>query len=180
MKKTEPKSQNEDRAIDLTLRPERWDDYVGQEKIKDSLKVILAAAKKRKEVSDHLLFSGPAGLGKTTLAYLVARELGGMIKTTSGPALEKSGDLAAVLTNLSPGEILIHRRSASHQSDDRGGALSRDGGAEVASRGREGTVRADVELGPSAVHFDRRDDAGEFVVPAASLPFRRDVAFELL
>ena len=95
-----PKSNqnpNDDRAIDLTLRPERWDDYVGQEKIKDSLKVILAAAKKRKEVSDHLLFSGPAGLGKTTLAYLVARELGGMIKTTSGPALEKSGDLAAVL-----------------------------------------------------------------------------------
>jgi len=98
---------NEDRTIDLTLRPERWDDYVGQEKIKDSLKMILAAAKKRKEVSDHLLFSGPAGLGKTTLAYLVARELGGMIKTTSGPALEKSGDLAAVLTNLSPGEILF-------------------------------------------------------------------------
>lgn len=98
---------NDDRAIDLTLRPEHWDDYVGQEKIKDSLKVILAAAKKRKEVSDHLLFSGPAGLGKTTLAYLVARELGGVIKTTSGPALEKSGDLAAVLTNLAPGEILF-------------------------------------------------------------------------
>ena len=106
MKKSD-QSQNDDRAIDLTLRPERWDDYVGQEKIKDSLKVILAAAKKRKEVSDHLLFSGPAGLGKTTLAYLVARELGGMIKTTSGPALEKSGDLAAVLTNLAPGEILF-------------------------------------------------------------------------
>lgn len=98
---------NDDRAIDLTLRPERWDDYIGQEKIKDSLRVILAAAKKRKEVSDHLLFSGPAGLGKTTLAYLVARELGGMVKTTSGPALEKSGDLAAVLTNLAPGEILF-------------------------------------------------------------------------
>jgi Holliday junction DNA helicase RuvB len=106
MKKSD-QNPSEDRAIDLTLRPERWDDYIGQEKIKDSLKVILAAAKKRKEVSDHLLFSGPAGLGKTTLAYLVARELGGMIKTTSGPALEKSGDLAAVLTNLTPGEILF-------------------------------------------------------------------------
>ncbi len=106
MKKSD-QNPNDDRAIDLTLRPERWNDYVGQEKIKDSLKVILAAAKKRKEVSDHLLFSGPAGLGKTTLAYLVARELGGTIKTTSGPALEKSGDLAAVLTNLAPGEILF-------------------------------------------------------------------------
>jgi Holliday junction DNA helicase RuvB len=97
----------DDRNIDSTLRPAAWDEYVGQEKIKDNLRVILDAAKKRKETSDHLLFSGPAGLGKTTLAYLVARELGGMIKTTSGPALEKAGDLAAVLTNLTPYEILF-------------------------------------------------------------------------
>ena len=97
----------DDANIDLTLRPTAWDEYVGQEKIKDNLKVILEAAKKRKEAADHLLFSGPAGLGKTTLAYLVAHELGGMIKTTSGPALEKVGDLAAVLTNLGPGEILF-------------------------------------------------------------------------
>ncbi len=97
----------DDANIDLTLRPTAWDEYVGQEKIKDNLKVILEAAKKRKESADHLLFSGPAGLGKTTLAYLVAHELGGMIKTTSGPALEKVGDLAAVLTNLGPGEILF-------------------------------------------------------------------------
>lgn len=97
----------EDLNIDLTLRPTEWDEYIGQEKIKDNLKTILSAAKKRGEAADHLLFAGPAGLGKTTLAYLVARELGGMIKTTSGPALEKAGDLAAVLTNLSPGEILF-------------------------------------------------------------------------
>ena len=76
----EPENPKEDRAIDLTLRPASWDEYVGQEKIKGNLSVILEAAKKRKEVSDHLLFSGPAGLGKTTLAYLVARELGGMVK----------------------------------------------------------------------------------------------------
>jgi Holliday junction DNA helicase RuvB len=105
MKKT---NQNkDDQNIDLTLRPTVWDDYVGQEKIKNNLKVILEAAKNRNETADHLLFSGPAGLGKTTLAYLVARELGGLIKTTSGPAIEKAGDLAAVLTNLSPGEILF-------------------------------------------------------------------------
>lgn len=97
----------DDRNIDSTLRPTAWDEYVGQEKIKSGLKVILDAAKKRRESSDHLLFSGPAGLGKTTLAYLVARELGGMIRTTSGPALEKTGDLAAILTNLTPGEILF-------------------------------------------------------------------------
>ena len=97
----------DDRNIDATLRPTAWDEYVGQEKIKNGLKVILDAAKKRRESADHLLFSGPAGLGKTTLAYLVARELGGMIRTTSGPALEKTGDLAAILTNLTPGEILF-------------------------------------------------------------------------
>lgn len=97
----------DDQTIDLTLRPTRWDEYVGQEKTKHNLKVMLEAALKRKEPADHLLFSGPAGLGKTTLAYLVAHELGGMVKTTSGPALEKSGDLAAILTNLAPGEILF-------------------------------------------------------------------------
>ena len=97
----------DDANIDLTLRPTNWDEYVGQEKIKNNLKVLLEAAKGRGEVADHLLFSGPAGLGKTTLAYLVARELGGMVKTTSGPAFEKTGDLAAILTNLSPGEILF-------------------------------------------------------------------------
>ncbi len=97
----------DDASIDLTLRPAAWDDYVGQEKIKDNLKVLLGAARKRNEAADHLLFSGPAGLGKTTLAYLVAREMGGLVKTTSGPALEKVGDLAAVLTNLNPGEILF-------------------------------------------------------------------------
>ena len=107
MTKPQEHKNNDDANIDLTLRPTAWDEYVGQEKIKGNLKVILEAAKKRKEAADHLLFSGPAGLGKTTLAYLVAHELGGMIRTTSGPALEKTGDLAAILTNLSPGEILF-------------------------------------------------------------------------
>ncbi len=107
MKKTSSNSSKDDLTIDLTLRPKSWDEYVGQEKIKGNLRVILEAAKKRKEAADHLLFSGPAGLGKTTLAYLVARELGGTVKTTSGPALEKTGDLAAILTNLNPGEVLF-------------------------------------------------------------------------
>lgn len=107
MRKNQRNSNKEDQNIDLTLRPTTWDEYVGQEKIKGNLKVILEAAKKRKESADHLLFSGPAGLGKTTLAYLVARELGSLVKTTSGPALEKVGDLAAILTNLTPGEILF-------------------------------------------------------------------------
>jgi len=96
-----------DLNIDALLRPTNWDDYVGQEKIKRNLKIILEAAKKRGEVCDHLLFFGQAGLGKTTLAHLVAKELGTGIKITSGPALEKMADLAAVLTNIDDGEILF-------------------------------------------------------------------------
>ncbi|HUZ93156.1 MAG TPA: Holliday junction branch migration DNA helicase RuvB [Candidatus Paceibacterota bacterium] len=97
----------DDRGIDQALRPVQWDEYVGQEKIKSSLRVLIDAAKKRNESADHMLFSGPAGLGKTTLAYLVSRELHSNVRTTSGPALEKTGDLAAILTNLEPGEILF-------------------------------------------------------------------------
>ena len=97
----------EDLSVDQTLRPTNWDEYVGQEKIKNNLRVLIEAAKKRKEAADHMLFSGPAGLGKTTLAYLVARELGVQVRTTSGPALEKAGDLAAILTNLEEGNILF-------------------------------------------------------------------------
>ncbi len=94
-------------TIDSILRPSSWADYVGQEKTKKNLHVILEAAKKRGEACDHLLFYGQAGLGKTTLAHLVAKELGANIKITSGPALEKMGDLAAVLTNLEKNDVLF-------------------------------------------------------------------------
>lgn len=94
-------------TIDSALRPLSWDDYVGQEKIKENLKIILEAAKRRDEACDHLLFYGQAGLGKTTLAYLAARELGSNLKVTSGPALEKMGDLAAILSNLEHRDVLF-------------------------------------------------------------------------
>ncbi len=97
----------EDQGIDQALRPTKWDDYVGQDKIKGNLRIIIDAAKKRGESADHLLFSGPAGLGKTTLAHLVARELGAALRLTSGPALEKMGDVAAILTNLEPHDVLF-------------------------------------------------------------------------
>lgn len=93
--------------MDLALRPRSFDEYVGQESIKKNLKILIEAAQKRNEPLEHLLFYGPAGLGKTTLAHLVAKETSSQIKITSGPAIEKVGDLASILTNLSPGDILF-------------------------------------------------------------------------
>ena len=104
---TSPKPTREDKKLDLTLRPGAWEEYVGQEKIKRSLKIIIEAAKKRKETPEHLLFYGGSGLGKTSLAYLVAKEIDANIRVVSGPAIEKAGDLAAILTNLSEGDVLF-------------------------------------------------------------------------
>lgn len=97
----------EDKILDQTLRPQKWEDYVGQETTKKNLKILLRAALERNESPEHLLFYGPAGLGKTTLAYLIAKELNAQMKITSGPAIERVGDLASVLTNLSGGDILF-------------------------------------------------------------------------
>lgn len=103
--------------LDQTLRPSRWDDYIGQKNIKDNLTILLTAAQERKHPPEHILFYGPPGLGKTTLAHLIAKETGAQIKITSGPAIEKVGDLASILTNLSAGDILfideIHRLNKS-------------------------------------------------------------------
>jgi len=103
----------EDLTFDVSLRPRGFDEYVGQEAVKENLKVAIAAAQARRDVLDHILFHGPPGLGKTSFAYIIAREMGVNIKATSGPVVERPGDLAALLTNLDEGDILfideIHR-----------------------------------------------------------------------
>ncbi|MBI2450306.1 MAG: Holliday junction branch migration DNA helicase RuvB [Candidatus Nealsonbacteria bacterium] len=94
-------------TLDLTLRPKTWAEYVGQEKLKRNLRIIIDAAKKRGEPLEHLLFYGNSGLGKTSLAHIIANEMAANIKMTSGPAIERAGDLAAIITNLSEGDILF-------------------------------------------------------------------------
>lgn len=109
----ETDSPPEDTFLDQALRPSVWDEYIGQENIKENLSILLTAAKERSHAPEHLLFYGPPGLGKTTLAHLISKEMNAQIKMTSGPAIEKIGDLASVLTNLENGDILfideIHR-----------------------------------------------------------------------
>src|SRR3989338_2268254 len=95
------------RSLDNTLRPSSWDEYVGQETTKENLRILLTAAKGRKHQPEHILLYGHPGLGKTTLAHLIAREIGTSLRGTSGPAIERVGDLASILTNLSPGDVLF-------------------------------------------------------------------------
>ena len=107
-----PAPQNDDKQ-DITIRPTRLDEFIGQEALKESLKIFIEASKKRGEPLDHILLSGPPGLGKTTLAHIIAHEMRAIIKSTSGPVLEKPGDLAAILTSMKKGDVLfideIHR-----------------------------------------------------------------------
>ncbi len=108
-----PEAKDEDLNFELSVRPRSFEEFVGQDRIKENLRIFIEAAKQRNEALDHVLFCGPPGLGKTTLAHIIASELNADIKVTSGPVLERPGDLAAILTNLGDGDILfideIHR-----------------------------------------------------------------------
>ena len=104
---TTPPKERDDVALDITLRPQKWDEYIGQNHVKQNLRILLDAAKKRKQPIEHILLSGPAGLGKTSMAHLIARDMNTNIRVTSGPAIERVGDLASILTNLTPHDILF-------------------------------------------------------------------------
>ena len=110
-----PDNRAEDYEIEQTLRPQKIEEYIGQQKVKENLKIFIQAAKERGEALDHALFYGPPGLGKTTLAYIIAREMNVSIKTTSGPVIEHAGELSGILPNLSERDVLffdeIHRLS---------------------------------------------------------------------
>src|SRR2546428_332340 len=158
---TTPEALPDERSADAALRPSRLDEFVGQAKVKESLQIAIDAAKQRREPLDHALFFGPPGLGKTTLALLMAKELGVNIRTTSGPVLERPGDLVGMLTSLEAGDILfideVPRRpahAAGRQPPAEARARLRPGprrrqdhgargarGAEAARRGRVRTGR---------------------------------------
>ncbi|PJE59599.1 MAG: Holliday junction branch migration DNA helicase RuvB, partial [Candidatus Portnoybacteria bacterium CG10_big_fil_rev_8_21_14_0_10_44_7] len=106
-KNTDPKQKDEDKVLDITLRPRSLSEYQGQEQIKQNLQILIDAARQRREPIEHILLCGAAGLGKTTLSHVIAREMGVGVRVTSGPAVERSGDLASILTNLGEGEILF-------------------------------------------------------------------------
>ena len=154
--------------FETTLRPRRFNEYIGQKKIKKNLAILLGAAQKRGEPVEHVLLYGPPGLGKTTLAHIIAGEMGSGIRATSGPAIERAGDLGSILTNLNDGDVLfvdeIHRLNKIVEEILY--PAMEDGKLDIIL-GKGPSART-IQLGPSKIHFDRRyDPVGNDLVAAA-------------
>jgi Holliday junction DNA helicase RuvB len=151
--------RSEDDTLEASLRPKRLADFVGQQQACENLSIFIQAAKTRQEALDHVLFSGPRGLGKTTLAQIVARELGVNFRSTSGPVLAKAGDLAAILTNLEPRDVLFIDEITASIPRSKRSSLSGDGGLRTRSRHRRGTVCALRQDHAQSLHTRRRHHA---------------------
>ena len=158
----------EDIATDYSLRPTTLDEYVGQIKVKENLQVFMEAAKNRGESLDHVLLYGPPGLGKTTLSYIIAAEMGVNIRVTSGPAIERPGDLASILTNLNKGDVLfvdeIHRLNSSVEEVLY--PAMEDYALDIIIG--KGAVCKNSSAGPAALHAYRRNDESRHADFAAS------------
>ena len=171
----------EDKKIEKTLRPQCLDDYIGQEKAKSTLKIYIEAAKQRHDSLDHVLFYGQLpGLGKTTLAGIIANEMGVNMKVTSGPAIEKPGEMAAILNNLQEGDLLfvdeIHRLN--RQVEEVLYPAMEDFAIDIMI-GKGSTARS-VRLGPAAFYAGGRDDEGGTFNSAASGSLRDDPPYGIL
>ena len=162
-----------DEDLDRSLRPQTLADFVNQAQVTEQLAIFIEAAQGRGEPLDHVLLAGPPGLGKTSLAHIVAAEMGVPMVQTAGPALERKADVASFLTALRAGQRLLHRRDPPPRPRGRGDALPGDGGRRAAGRARPGRRRAHRHPAAAALHADRRDDPLRPADDAAARPLRR-------
>ena len=154
------------------LRPHSMDEYVGQEKIKKNLEVFISAAKARNDALDHVLLYGPPGLGKTTLAHVIASELGAQIRVTSGPAIEKAADLASLITNLEKGGRAVYRRDTPPQPQYRRSVVSCDGRFFSRPRQRHGAYGKKHPHTFETIYAYRRNHEGRHAVKPFARSFR--------